>query len=422
MAAVAVIGAGIIGLSVAANLQRLGLTTTIFDALPPGSSTSYGNAGMISVAAVTPMAMPGMLREIPRWLADPQGPLFVQPRYLPSALPWLLRWVRAGAMSEVRRAARGLWALHRHALEEYRDLLGEAFSDLIQTSGQIHIWDSAKPSASERIAAQLREELGVSAQSLSATQLREMAPDLTPDISRALYFPQNGHTVNPLRLAQTIAQLFCAAGGRIVSEQCLRIVPEGSRYRLWTHCGDHYFDQVVVAAGAWSRTLLKPLGVRLPLETERGYHVQFLADGPSGQISVPIPLLHKGRGFGASAMETGLRVAGTVEIAGLERPPDPRRIEALVANAKRLLPRLDTRNYKIWMGYRPSTPDSLPVLSALARHPGLYMAGGHGHTGVTAAAVSGRLVAQLVAQHLAGQGTGVAPFIDPSPYRLERFS
>jgi len=414
MAAVAVVGAGIIGLSVAAQLQRLGVATTVFDALPPGTSTTYGNAGMVSVAAITPVAMPGMLREIPGWLRDAHGPLFVHPRYLPTALPWLLRWARAGAMREVRRAARGLWALHRHALAEYRRLLGEDFASLIQTTGQIHVWDSAAPSASERIAARLRAELDVPAQSLSAQQLREMAPDLTSEITRALYFPQNGNAVNPLRLAQTIARLLTEAGGRIVHERCLRIVPESNRYRLWTHCGDHYFDQVVVAAGAWSLDLLAPLGVHLPLETERGYHVEFASD----HVSVPIPILHKGRGFGASAMETGLRVAGTVEIAGLQHPPDPRRIEALVMNAKRLLPRLDTRDYTMWMGYRPSTPDSLPVLGAAARHPGLYIACGHGHTGITAGAVSGRLMAELMTQPM----TGKQPFIDASPYRLERFS
>jgi len=409
MASVAVVGAGIIGLSVAANLQRMGVTTTVFDALPPGTSTTYGNAGMISVAAITPVAMPGMLREIPRWLVDPHGPLFVHPRYALTALPWLLRWVRAGALSQVRRAAHGLWALHRHALDEYRRLLGDAFADLIQTSGQIHLWDSATPSASERIAETLRTELGVPAQTLSAERLRELAPDLGTEVRRALYFPQNGNTVNPLRLAQTIARVLTQAGGRIVHERCARIVPENGRYRLWTHCGDHRFDQVVVAAGAWSLELLAPLGLRLPLETERGYHVEF----PAARITLPTPILHKGRGFGASVMESGLRVAGTVEIAGLARPPDPRRIAALVHNAKRLLPKLDTRDYKMWMGYRPSTPDSLPVLGAAPSHPGLYIACGHGHTGITAGAVSGRLMAELVA--------GSPPFIDPMPYRLERF-
>jgi len=422
MAAVAVVGAGIIGLSVAANLQRLGLPTTVFDALPPGTSTTYGNAGMVSVAAITPMALPGMLREIPGWLRDAHGPLYVHPRYALTALPWLWRWVRAGAMPEVQRAARGLWALHQHALTEYRRLLGEDFASLIQTTGQIHVWDSAVPSASERIAAQLRAELDVPAQSLSAAQLREMAPSLTPDITRALYFPQNGNAVNPLRLAQTIARKFSEAGGRIVHERCLRIVPENARYRLWTHCGDHHFDKIVVAAGAWSLELLAPLGLHFPLETERGYHVEFPHDNSpgngSGKVSVPVPILHKGRGFGASSMETGLRVAGTVEIAGVQRPPDPRRIDALIHNAKRLLPHMETRDYKMWMGYRPSTPDSLPVLGAAPRHPGLYIACGHGHTGITAGAVSGRLMAELMTQPM----TGKQAFIDANPYRLERFS
>ncbi|GAB1575540.1 NAD(P)/FAD-dependent oxidoreductase [Bordetella petrii] len=411
MTSVAVVGAGIIGLSTAANLQRMGLATTVFDALPPGNCTSYGNAGMVSVAAAMPMAMPGMLRNVPRWLRDPEGPLFINPRYLPAALPWLLRWVRAGAAGQVKRSSQGLWQLHRHALDEYRRLLGAAhFSSLIQTIGQIHVWDSPTPSASERIGAAIREELGIPAETLSQARLREMVPELTPDISRALYLPQNGNTINPLRLAETVAGIFAEAGGRIVHEKAARIVPEGSRYRLLTNRGDHCFDKLVVAAGAWSLELLGPLGLGFPLETERGYHVQIA----SANIQVPYPVLHKGRGFGACAMETGLRIAGTVEIAGLHNPPEPRRAEALIKNARRLLPRLEVGEYKMWMGYRPSTPDTLPVLGASARHPGVYIACGHGHTGVTAGAVSGRLVAELVA--------GVQPFIDPAPYRLERFS
>ncbi|HEY0296746.1 MAG TPA: FAD-dependent oxidoreductase [Bordetella sp.] len=412
MKSIAVIGAGIVGLCTAANLQRKGLRTTLIDSLPPGTSTTYGNAGMISANSITPVAMPGMLRKVPKWLRDPEGPLFVDPKYLPSALPWLMRWIRAGAsMEQVRRSSQGLYQLHSHALDEYKKLLGtEHFDALVKTVGQIHLWDSPQLPDNEKIAASMRSEAGIETRALSSGDLRDMLPELTSSVGCALYFPNNGHTTSPLRLAQTIHGLFTEAGGQTAPEKVLRIVPQGSQYRLWTNCGDHSYDQVVVAGGAWSLALLKPLGLDFPLETERGYHVQ--VDAPN--IDLPYPILHKSRGFGASVMEDGLRLAGTVEIAGLRKPPNARRTESLLRHAKVLFPRLEIGKHKIWMGYRPSMPDSLPVLAASSRYPGLFIACGHGHTGITAGATTGRLMAEIVTQS--------PTFIDPAPYRLERFS
>jgi glycine/D-amino acid oxidase-like deaminating enzyme len=256
----------------------------------------------------------------------------------------------------------------------------------------------------------LRSELGIVTEQLSAAALRDMLPELTPHIGRAVYFPNNGHTINPFRLARTIHELFTEAGGRSLHEKALRIVPQGSRYRIWTQCGDHEFERVVVAGGAWSLDLLKPLGLGFPLEAERGYHVQLA----SPNIELPYPILHKGRGFGASSMEDGLRIAGTVEIAGVQAPPNPRRTQALIKHARSLFPKLEIGEHKLWMGCRPSTPDTLPVLGESKRHPGLFIACGHGHTGITAGATSGLLMAEIISRE--------QTFIDPAPYRLERFS
>ena len=238
----------------------------------------------------------------------------------------------------------------------------------------------------------------------------ELLPELSPAIRRGLLFPRHAHTVEPRQLVQAVAELLQQAGGRLVAERALKIVPRpDGDYRLLTNCGDRIHDRIVVAAGAWSRSLLEPLGVRLPLETERGYHAELSA--PS--LLPRIPLVHKDRGFAVTPMTGGLRIAGTVEIAGLDAPPDERRADALVAQAQALFPGLRFEHWRAWMGLRPSFPDSLPVIDRLARHPGVVVACGHGHFGMTAASMTARLVSQLV--------RGEPAAIDLHPYRLARF-
>ncbi|WP_353152876.1 FAD-dependent oxidoreductase [Pollutimonas bauzanensis] len=410
MKSIAVIGAGVVGLSSATFLQRAGFQVTLIDGMPVGSGASYGNAGMISVDSTVPMAMPGMLRKVPKWLMDPTGPLFVDPKYFLTALPWLLRWTRAGRIDKVRTSSAALHALHGQALIQYRELLGqEHFNDLIRTTGQIHIWDSVDQSVSERVARELRDSQGIVVQALTPDELHDYVPELNRSIKRALLYPRNGNAVNPLRLMQTIAHLFSDAGGHIVQQRVMRIFPQQGRFRVLTNMDDHEFDRVVVAAGAWSRRLLEPLGLSFPLETERGYHIEIRQPN----IKLNMPLLHKGRGFSASPMETGIRFAGTVEIAGLDAPPNEQRGRALLAHAKNILPNLEFDAPKLWMGYRPSLPDSVPIIDESNRHPGLYVACGHGHTGLTGGAITGRLISELVAQ---SQTT-----IDPAPYRMSRF-
>ena len=264
---VAIVGAGIVGMSAALYLRRAGLQVAVIDPLPPGGGASYGNAGLISVESCVPIALPGMLREVPRWLADPLAPLTVRPRYLPQALPWLLRWIAAGRMPRVEAAAAALRALHVNALDRYRELLGAEFDNIIRISGQVHIWESAEPSKGETIYRRLWETHGVAAEWLSADELRQLVPQLTGGIKRAVFLPKNGHTLNPRRLVATLARLFTEAGGTVLPERVLKLLPEGSGWRVVTSTANHIVGKVVVSAGAWSMQLLRPLGIRLPLET-----------------------------------------------------------------------------------------------------------------------------------------------------------
>jgi len=410
-AKMAVVGAGIVGLASAVFLQRGGARVTVLDALSPGGGASFGNAGLLSVESCVPISLPGMLWQVPKWLRDPLGPLAVDWRYLVKAAPWLLAWVRAGRREKVLAASAALRALHAEGLEHYRELLGPThFHDLVRTQGQVQVWEGDTVSREERLAHELWERHGVVSESLAPHELRQLIPEISPAVSRAAFLPKNGHTVNPRRLVESLASLLREAGGALRQERVMKLLPQaGGGFRLVTNVGDHRFAKLLIAGGAWSKQLLAPLGVRLPLETERGYHA--VVKNPSFELRLPV--LHKTRGFAATAMEGGLRFAGTVEIAGLDLPMKEKRAEAVLKQGRALFPSLKGDDVSIWMGYRPSLPDSLPVIDEVAAFPGLFIACGHGHTGMTAGAATGRLVSALV--------RGERPRIDPTPYRLARF-
>ena len=391
---IAVIGAGVVGLSTALYLRRSGRDVTIIDPLPPPGGASYGNAGMISADTSVPIALPGMLRKVPSWLTDPLGPLAVRPSYFPKALPWLMRWIAASRMPRVLEISDAMRALHKDAFLCWKELLGpQNFADLVRPAGQVHVWETDAETPGAALERQLRERQGIASQALTSDDLRQMFPGISTAVRRGVLVPGNGYTVSPQRIVQTLHRLFLEAGGRVVPENVMKIMPrEGGGYDLMTNVGFHTAQQIVVAAGAWSVRLLKPLGVSVPLETERGYHVML----PTPNVSLTTTLSNKSRSFGVTPMEQGLRVAGTVEIAGLDAPPDERRAKALLVNVRTMFPDVNTDGHRFWMGFRPSTPDSLPIVGEVAGRPALFLAVGHGHFGMTGGPPSGRLLSQLI--------------------------
>ena len=391
---IAVIGAGVVGLSTALYLQRSGRDVTIIDPLPPPGGASYGNAGMISADTSVPIALPGMLRKVPSWLTDPLGPLAVRPSYFPKALPWLMRWIAASRMPRVLEISDAMRALHKDAFLCWKELLGpQNFADLVRPAGQVHVWETDAETPGAALERQLRERQGIASQALTSDDLRQMFPGISTAVRRGVLVPGNGYTVSPQRIVQTLHRLFLEAGGRVVPESVMKIMPrEGGGYDLMTNVGFHTAQQIVVAAGAWSLRLLEPLGVSVPLEAERGYHVML----PTPNVSLTTTLSNKSRSFGVTPMEQGLRVAGTVEIAGLDAPPDERRAKALLVNVRTMFPDVNTDGHRFWMGLRPSTPDSLPIVGEVAGRPGLFLAVGHGHFGMTGGPPSGRLLSQLI--------------------------
>ena len=406
-----VIGAGVAGLTTALYLQRAGEPVVVIDPLPPAGGASFGNAGLISADTSVPIALPGMVRKVPGWLTDRLGPLSVDPRYLPRALPWLVRWVAASRESRVLEISDAMRALHSTTFDCWRELLGQAkFAELIRPFGQVHVWETEVETPSAKFERGLRERQGIRADVLTSDDLRQMFPSISRKVVRGLLLPGNGFTVNPQRLVRTLGELLLEAGGSIVAERATRIIPEGDgSYSLMTNIGWHKASKIVVAAGAWSNELLKPIGVRIPLETERGYHAMLTAPG----IELRLPISNKSRAFGVTPMEHGIRVAGTVEIAGLQAPPNIGRARVLLEHIKGMFPDVDTREHKFWMGFRPSTPDSLPILGEVRGWPNIYLALGHGHFGMTGGPPSGKIVSNLLLRRPAS--------IDPTPYAPNRF-
>ncbi len=408
---VVVIGAGVVGLSTALYLLRSGRAVTLLDPLPPPGGASFGNAGMISADTSVPIALPGMLPKVPSWVLDPLGPLAIRPSYLPKALPWLLKWIAAGRMPRVLEISDAMRALHRESFNCWRDMLGQQnFSDLIRPVGQVHVWETEAETKGAALERSLRERQGIESQVLDVNDLRQMFPGISEAVKRGVLIPGNGYTVSPQRLIHTLHTLVIEAGGRLLPESAMKILPcEGGGYDIMTNTGFHHATQIVIAAGARATHLLEPLGIRVPLETERGYHVML----PKHGLSMTTTISNKSRSFGVTPMEHGLRVAGTVEIAGLDAPPDERRAKALIANVRTMFPDVNTQEHRFWMGFRPSTPDSLPMLGEAASHPGLFLAVGHGHFGMTGGPPSGRLVANLINRQPVG--------LDAARYSPARF-
>jgi D-amino-acid dehydrogenase len=412
---VVVIGAGIVGLVCATYLQRDGRKVVVVDPGGPGEGASYGNAGGLNGSSVVPVAMPGVLANVPRWLIDPEGPLTIRLRYLPRLVPWLYRFVRAGRPELVRAQARALRSLLAPTVEMHRELAASVGAgDLIQRSGLLMVYRSEASFAADVAANRLRAANGVAIEELTRDELRQLEPALSPEYERARLIAENGYCKNPLRLCQSLAAALVANGGEIRRERAEGFaVADGKVEAVLTTTGPVPAAAVVVAAGAHSKPLAARLGETVPLDTERGYHA--MVKDP--EVRPRLPIMDAERKFVATPMEEGLRMAGTVEFAGLRAPPDWRRARVLLRHGQAMFPRLardiGEERLSLWMGFRPSMPDSLPVIGPTRRFPNAFLAFGHGHVGLIGAPMTGRTIADLIA--------GRAPSIDVAPFSPARF-
>ena len=408
---VTVVGAGIVGVCSAAWLQREGFRVTLIDAGPVGEGSSFGNAGNLSPGAVVPYMIPGFWKELPGWLAQ-NGPLAVRPGYFFKVLPWLLTAVKTSRAETAMKTSRAMHALHDGTLEAYDALTrNTAAAALIEHCGQLYVSTKIDAAQGSAIAQRMREAAGVKYTLLDPMEIRELEPALAPIFKSGMLLPDNGRCKNPHELVRLIAAEAERNGATILHGKVTGFQTNGKSVTSIVVDGQaQAVERVVIAAGAASGRLSAQLGMPLPVEAERGYHITI---GDPG-VSPRIPVSNVDAKFVCSPMNMGLRVAGTAEFAGYDAEPNWRRAELLEAQARAMFPGLNIEKVTRWMGRRPSLPDGLPVLGAAPGFANAFFAFGNSHFGMSAGPVMGKVIAELVA--------GRATSIDIAPFAAKRFA
>lgn len=407
---VGVIGGGITGVSAAIFLRRDGHAVTLFDPGDPGTGTSSGNAGVISTGGIVPTATPYVLKRVPKMLLDPYGPLTVRWRYLPTIAPWLASLVRNGTPARVEANARAKAALLDHAYDAYRALSRETGTEAyIKQTGLLTVFETDKGWRRAQWLLDLLRRCDRKFEVLAQDEIRQMEPGLAPIFRHAYVLPENGMILHPGRLVAELHAALARMGGAVVKRPVQRIeLADGRARRLVTDIGAEAFDVVVISAGAWSKQFLRQLGTRILFDAERGYHIMLPQPDPGLRRPVNV---YEDTMF-LSPMQHGLRLTTGVELAGTEAPPDYTRARRMIGRAARAVRNLDPREQSAWLGFRPSTPNSVPHLGRVPGHDNVFCAFGGGHIGMTLGPVSGRITADLVA--------GRDPGVDLSPYAVDR--
>ncbi|MEF2550757.1 FAD-binding oxidoreductase [Aurantimonas sp. A2-1-M11] len=408
---VAVIGAGIVGITAAFALQERGLSVVLVERGEVAHGASFGNAGAFAFSDVMPLASPGIMRKAPRWLLDPLGPLSVPPAYLPTIAPWLFRFWRASRPAAFARSFAAQVAMMDLASTETRRLVAMAGLDaMLRSDGALELYESRAEFEASLPSWRARAAARIGFRHLEGAAIAELQPGLSPIFTHATFVPGWQSIADPYDYARALADRVVEGGGRIVRAEVTGIAPAADGVRLALADGAGVsVRHAIVAGGAWSKPLAASLGDRLPLETERGYNTTL----PPGAFDLKRQLTFPGHGFVVSRLTSGIRVGGAVELGGLRRPPDYRRAANMLAMARRFLPGLDTEGGRQWMGFRPSMPDSLPVIGVAAASDRVVYAFGHGHLGLTQSAATARILADLV--------TGAPPPINIAAFSPRRF-
>ncbi|SHF19000.1 D-amino-acid dehydrogenase [Ruegeria intermedia] len=408
---VIVIGAGVVGISAALELQRRGYAVQVFDRSGVAAEASAGNAGAFAFPEVEPLATPGILKKAPKWLLDPLGPLSIPPAYALRIAPWMWRFWRASRPSRYQAlvaAQVSLMQLCQAATE--RQIADTGGAAMMQRDGQLQLYESAAEFRAALPTWELRRRHGIAFDLLESPEaIAEIQPGLSPRFTHAGFTPHWWNTVDPKRWVEHLAQVFRDRGG-VIETRPVRAL-ELSDTGVWVRFDQGAADagKVVVAAGAWSHHLTRTVGDRIPLETERGYNTTL----PPGAFDLRLHVTFSRHGFVASRINGGVRIGGAVELGGLDLPPNYKRAETLLNKTRQFLPGLNTQGGTQWMGFRPSLPDSIPVIGRSPKSPHLIFAFGHGHLGLTQSAGTAELVGALV--------DGTDPAIPVAPFTPTRF-
>jgi len=409
---VGIVGAGIVGICSALYLQKAGYQVTLIDGNGISQGCSKGNAGHFATEQVFPLADRALLPQLPKMLLDPIGPFRIKLSYMFKAIPWFIKFLFNMTKHKVHAHTKALKSLNQLSLKAYEPLLQDAgLSHLLTKEGSLLTFEKVKDAEINKLVDDFKAQ-DINLELLNKEQLEQLEPNLSPNIKSAILFKDVAHTCDPELLGFELTKHFLKSGGEFIQEHTESILPHAIGVEVKFKGQSKRFNKVVVAAGAWSKKIIEPLGYKVPLVAERGYHL--MLNQPD---MLRRPVASADRKFIMTPMSSGLRLAGTVEFAGLETKMDERRADILYPHAKQLLPTLKEQKTTIddkWMGCRPSLPDSLPVIGLAPNHKHLYFAFGHQHLGLTQGAITGQIISELI-----GNKTTA---VDTAPFDIRRFN
>ena len=407
---IGIVGVGIQGISNALFLQKKGFNVTIFDRDEPGSPVaSYGNAGHFSPYASVPINRPDILADVPAMLLSSTGPLALKWNYVPKMIPWFVKFIKNCSSKKMMHTAKNMHQILDLALPAYDELFDEIeLSGLVEKKGILYIWND-KNLKSRELEIKVRNELGVDQQVVTPKEIHDLEPNIKPIYHGGVYYQHGRHARNPKKILLKLFELFLKKGGKFLKMNVKDINFDEEKPVLVTETQRFIFDRLVIACGSFSKKLTDNLDEKIPLDTERGYHVHF----KDCDHLLNRPVIFQNRGFGITPMEQGLRVVGTVEFGGLDNPLSKSRTKNLINNAKYMLDDLPEHEDE-WLGFRPTLPDYLPIIGPSKKYKNVFYCFGHHHLGWTLGPISGKIISGMIAE----ENTN----LDLKPYSSLRFN
>jgi D-amino-acid dehydrogenase len=408
---IVIIGAGIVGIAIAACLSETGRNILVIDRQGICEGTSSGNAGALAFSDILPMASKGILAKVPGWLMDPLGPFTIRPSYLPKLAPWLYRFWRASRADMLDRTIRAQGAMMRLAEPEMLGLMQRAgIYNMLREDGSLELYESEEELNASLPGWAARRQAGIAFEHLRGEALADCQQGIAKQFVAGTFVPSWKTVSDPRHVGEGLWDYAASLGAQFLQAEVAAVAATTTGAVLHLNGGRTIeTGKLVIAAGAWSHRLAKNLGDRIPLETERGYNTTL----PVGAFSLKRQLIFSGHGFVVTPLDTGVRIGGAVELGGLNLAPNYKRSEAMLAKARKFMPGLETAGGRQWMGYRPSMPDSLPVIGYAGTSKNVLYAFGHGHLGLTQSAATGRLISDLIG--------GKKPSISIDPFYPQRF-
>ena len=406
---VGIVGAGIQGVCNALFLQKKGFQVTLFDRDEPGNSASYGNAGHFSPYASIPINRPDVLTDVPAMLLSSRGPLALKWRYVPKMIPWFLKFISNCRKDRMLHTAKYMHQILDIALPAFDELFEDVdISGLVENKGILYFWNNQNLKSRD-LEIKIREELGVKQQLVTPKEIHDLEPNIKPVYHGGVYYDYARHARNPKKILIKLFENFVQKGGNFLKLNIKDLNFDEKKPVIRSDTQRFVFDKLVIACGAFSKTLTDKLHEDIPLDTERGYHIHF----KNFDHLIKRPIIYLNRGFGMTPMEQGLRVVGTVEFGGLKNPLSKSRIKNLIENAKELLDGLPDHEDE-WLGFRPTLPDFLPVIGPSKNYDNVFYSFGHHHLGWTLGAISGKIISKMISNEKTN--------LDLKPYSSLRFS